>query len=742
MARHRQRQRRHAAPAAAIVSALVAALAAAAATAAAQGLQQQQQQQQPLAAVPSQLTGAAIGPDPAYAAAAGYGVGPLPSAEEQAAAAAAVSAADAPSAAALASGGAGGGALLGAVPAAAAAADAPPRARAAAAAAAAVPAGACFAPYQQCGGNVTNAQTPCAALPGGVCTTTAWQGTCCPPSAPCRGIGTDTCWSCGGQSAPFLAESKADDHPVKCAERDASGEFDYACVAGASFLFYEAQRAGKLPARGNRVPWRGDSSLRDAAPNGAPLVRGYYDAGDLNKFTFPLAFTLSTLALGAVELQEAYGASGERDNALAALRWGADWLVAAHYEPGALVAAAVLPGDTIPEAHAFWGRPEDLPGPSQVLALSAKQPGADLFGASAAALASASVAFQEADPAYSEQLLSEARTLYAHGTDREGRHTVGLPQLRKYYESFTHLDDLALAAAWLGRRTGEREYWGAARQYLQRHQAEEAGGDARRFDWNNVGQAAGYLVGKEADARGDAAARDRFTQPIREGMDKWLRGADGVAYLPNGLGFLDAWGNLRFVANQALMGLLHNRLYRGTTGVKKAAERATAYACFARKQLRLMLGANDEARSYVVGVGFGTPPCAPHHRGATCGPLDKPCDCTAFSSPGCNPAVVYGALVGGPDRTGVYSDKRWDFQQAEVAIDYNAGFTGAVVALMPEAQGGESVTWRDCEKAGQADGRGQISASLNGAGGGGGRGGGGAAALAAAVAAVAAALVL
>jgi hypothetical protein len=690
------------------------------------------------AALPSQLTGSTAMPQPVAAAAYdpatagawdGYATGGGVAATDPATMAAAV-----PATAAYAT-------TVPPLPSAAEAAAAAAPVPRAAPRTATTPAGACFERFQQCGGNVTNAQTPCALLPGGECTLTPWDGTCCPADAPCKGIGTDTCWSCGGAAAPFLADNQPGAQPAKCSDRDpGTGEFDYGCVVGASYLFYEAQRSGKLP-RTNRIAWRGNSGLRDRTPIGSPLVGGYYDAGDLNKFTFPLAFTLSTLALGLVELPEAYDAAGQREEALAALKWGCDWLVAAHYEPGAMVAATILPGNTIPEAHAFWGRPEDLPGPSQVLALSAKQPGADLLAASSAALAAASTAFQDADPAYSEQLLNEARSLYGVAVDREGRHTVGLPQLRKYYESFTHLDDLALAAAWLGKRTGDRDAFAAAQRYLTRHSAEEAGGDARRFDWNNVGQAAGYLVAQDAQRRGereegagpDTEVRDRFSQPIREGMNKWLRGIDGITYSPQGIAHLDSWGNLRFVANQALMGLLHNKLYRGT-GVKREKERATAYACFARKQLRLMLGANDDSQSYVVGVGFGKTPCAPHHRGATCGPLNKRCDCTAFSSPGCNPETVYGALVGGPTADGTFSDKRWDFQQSEVAIDYNAGFTGAAAALMPE--GGEAVTWRDCEKAGQADGRGEVPASLTGGAGGAARAGSAAVVVVAALAAM------
>ena len=45
-----------------------------------------------------------------------------------------------------------------------------------------------------------------------------------------------------------------------------------------SWYFYEAQRSGPLPAT-NRVSWRGDSALKDVAPDGTSMTGGWYDAG-------------------------------------------------------------------------------------------------------------------------------------------------------------------------------------------------------------------------------------------------------------------------------------------------------------------------------------------------------------------------------------------------------------------------------------------------------------------------------
>lgn len=59
-------------------------------------------------------------------------------------------------------------------------------------------------------------------------------------------------------------------------------------VVGNAWLFFEAQRSGKLPSD-NRINWRGDSSLFDGQQH-APalnLTGGWHDAGGSIKASFP-----------------------------------------------------------------------------------------------------------------------------------------------------------------------------------------------------------------------------------------------------------------------------------------------------------------------------------------------------------------------------------------------------------------------------------------------------------------------
>ena len=54
-----------------------------------------------------------------------------------------------------------------------------------------------------------------------------------------------------------------------------------------------------------------------------------------------------------------------------------------------------------------------------------------------------------------------------------------------------------------------------------------------------------------------------------------------------------------------------------------------------------------------------------------------PCGYSYLYRDGCNFNTLYGAMVGGPDASDNFVDKRSDYVSNEVAIDYNAGYTGA-----------------------------------------------------------------
>lgn len=88
-------------------------------------------------------------------------------------------------------------------------------------------------------------------------------------------------------------------NPAQTTPQFKSGATDYEKLLHLSILFYEAQRSGPLPTT-NRIPWRGQSSLKDGCDVGHDLTGGWFDAGDFVKFNFPMAYSVTTLAWGMI----------------------------------------------------------------------------------------------------------------------------------------------------------------------------------------------------------------------------------------------------------------------------------------------------------------------------------------------------------------------------------------------------------------------------------------------------------
>ena len=109
----------------------------------------------------------------------------------------------------------------------------------------------------------------------------------------------------------------------------APGPYNYNEVLRKSILFYEAQRAGRLPAT-NRIPWRGSATLRDGAGVGVDLSGGWYDAGDFVKFGLPMAYSVTVLTWGLLRYNDAYVAAGELKNMLDCIKWPLDYFMKAH----------------------------------------------------------------------------------------------------------------------------------------------------------------------------------------------------------------------------------------------------------------------------------------------------------------------------------------------------------------------------------------------------------------------------
>lgn len=451
--------------------------------------------------------------------------------------------------------------------------------------------------------------------------------------------------------APALPSSES-----SASESHGEGSLNYGEALQKSLLFYEAQRSGDLP-EDNRIAWRGDSALKDGQDVGIDLTGGYYDAGDHVKFGFPMASSTTLLSWGALEYYDAYVQSGQLDEILETIKWATDYFLKAHISDGYKTQAFYgQVGDPNLDHH-YWGPPEELSISRPAYKIDPHNPGSDLAAETAAALAAASILFRGTDPEYADELLTNAKQLYAFADDHRGRYSDSIPQAQEFYNSWSgYIDELAWGAAWLYQATGEQQYLHKAEENYQNL------GTDWTHNWDDKSYGTGVLL---AQLTGDTLYRTE----VENWLDNWISGS--IARTDGGLAWLDEWGALRYSANTALLAGIYSDTVNSAEG---------QYDLFSRNQIDYILGDNPAQQSYVVGMGEHFPIYV-HHRSAS-GTRD-------INDPTPNQHVLYGAVVGGPTSANdfSYADERTDFFGNEVALDFNAGFTGAVARLYGEEGG-------------------------------------------------------
>ena len=440
------------------------------------------------------------------------------------------------------------------------------------------------------------------------------------------------------------------------------GAFNYGEALEKSILFYEAQRSGDLPAT-NRVEWRGDSALKDGADVGVDLTGGYYDAGDHVKFGLPMASSMTMLGWGVVEYRDAYEQSGQLPYILDTIKWGTDYIIKAHTAPNEFWGQVGLGGPD----HAFWGPAENMTMARPAFKIDAQHPGSDLAGEAAAALAAASIVFRPTDTAYADLLLDHAVELYNFADTYRGKYSDSIPDAANFYNSYSgYNDELVWGATWIHNAieaTGATDttYLNKAESYYQ------GVNKGWTQSWDDKSYGAAILLAQET-------GKPQYRNDVEGWLNHWTdKSGGGITYTPGGLAWLSQWGSLRYSANTAFLA----DIYSDTVN-----DPNNRYSDFAEGQIDYILGDNPNNRSYVVGFGENSPQ-NPHHRGAhgsTTNNINDPVD---------NRNVLVGALVGGPSapNDNAYTDDRTNYITNEVALDYNAGFTGALARMYGESQG-------------------------------------------------------
>ena len=451
----------------------------------------------------------------------------------------------------------------------------------------------------------------------------------------------------------------------------ASVSVNYAEALQKSLFFYEVQQAGVLP-EWNEVSWRADSMENDIVPG------GWFDAGDHFKFALTIAYTATLLAWGYLEYGDAVKKAGLDEKYLNNLKWGLDYIVAAD-QGGSVVATIGKDGFD----HTWWGSPEVYLRKMKLATGDTERPYDTTTATSVLALCASSLAagyLVYKDPNY----LTHAKSLYEAADKTRSNDGQGMG--KSYYPATDFYDELFYAANWMYMATGDQKYLDECEKDFIPNFPLETQSTTRKFTWgfcwDDHSQAAALLYAINT-------GKEEWIEQIHRHLEYWTTGYDGkqVGHTPDGMAWLFQWGSTRHAANTVFLALVAaDKLFKDNTQLYDK------YKKFAKDQMEYFFGKNDLGLSYVIGMGEKNAKSV-HHRGASgihddhwnsLGTDDK----TEFQTEYAH--VLYGALEGGPNQDGSFTDNVGSYQNTEVAIDYNAGFTAALCGMIKD-YGGEKL---------------------------------------------------
>ncbi|MBR6835411.1 MAG: glycoside hydrolase family 9 protein, partial [Oscillospiraceae bacterium] len=453
----------------------------------------------------------------------------------------------------------------------------------------------------------------------------------------------------------------------------AAGSYNYAEALQKSMFFYEVQQAGVLP-EWNEVSWRGDSMVNDVVPG------GWFDAGDHLKFVLTNAYSATLLGWGLVEYGDAVKKAGLDELYKNNLKWGLDYIVES--DKGDSIVYMIGEGSF---DHVWWGSPEVYM--NKYLLKGGKDPrpaytcqDSCIEAQMACALAAGYMVFGD------ENYLKHAKDLFKRA---DAEKSIGDDkEEHPYYKPSSFYDDLFFAANWLYKATGEKDYLDKATSYVPNLDKEQQS-EEMKFTWghcwDDTTQGTMLLYAQNT-------GEDEWKTQFKKHLEYWTTGYGGkqISHTPDGLAWLFQWGSLRHATTTAFLASLAS-----DTIFKDDADLSKKYNEFAKSTMDYCFGDNANKMSYVLGMGENNPK-APHHRAASgihddhwneLGTTPKAAEANGETWQTEYAHTLYGALVGGPSSDGSYKDQVNSYENSEVAIDYNAGFTAELCALIEDYGG-------------------------------------------------------
>lgn len=267
-----------------------------------------------------------------------------------------------------------------------------------------------------------------------------------------------------------------------------------------------------------------------------------------------------------------------------------------------------------------------------------------------ATLASMARSYKPFDPEYAAKCLEKAKVAYEYVMGTTLSNTDGggyYPAKGKY------LPDIVILCMELYRTTGDETYLAQAKKNATWMAESKDYNHNFSLCYNNTEDLACYLMAMYGSGTEQANAKTAFTYLAN-------------MYKPSNGYFLnqknDAWGILRFPANQSFVQGLKAKMDGEMTKVDPYALRSIEY----------IMGSNGKKFSYIVGFGENYPHY-PHHRNYY--GLDNNDEGSLTTQP---KFMQLGYMVGGSLDDGNYTDNEKMYTFSEGGIDYNAGLVSAL----------------------------------------------------------------
>lgn len=427
-------------------------------------------------------------------------------------------------------------------------------------------------------------------------------------------------------------------------------DYNYVDALNKSILFYEANWCGP-DAGDNRLKWRGPCHTEDGSDVDLDLTGGFHDAGDHVKFGQPQGYSASVLTWVLHLYEDTLKEKEQYDYLYNIAKHFAEYFIRSHPEDD-IFYYQVGEGE---DDHSYWGPPElqseDRPAYAYA---SPNSPGSQMTGSAAASLALMSMVAEDEEPEFSDEALENAKSIY-----ELGKNYPGDGEGQSFYNPGPFWDELCWAAVWLYQATGDESYMNDIDDFMDEafsSGSPEGYQNNWTLCWDDVW--AGVFMELYRITEDEV-----YQEVVEDNFDYWM---NDIETTPGGLSYLESWGSLRYAAAEAMLAMV----YYDMSGEEK-------YRDYAKSQIDYMLGSNPRDSSYLVGFGENYPEF-PHHRAAS-GRLEGPPADEKKTMP--QKHVLYGALVGGPQSDDSYEDDIEQYEYTEVAIDYNAGFVGAITGM-------------------------------------------------------------